>query len=539
MAMGMDERRVVAPRRGMSRRDLLKGLGFVAGGVILLDGCAVPSPPDTAPLPTPGAPDAAPFPDGVMAGDPAPDGTVIWTRVTPSDDGSPVAVLWTVASDDTFGAILAGGMVLATADDGFCVSVPVSGLAADSWYAYRFEVDGTAGRTGRLRTSPPLGASVDHLRFAFACCQQLNPSWYVAHEAIAAEPGLDFFVHLGDYVYVSDTGTQSLDDYRGVYRRWRERPELRALHAALPTVAIWDDGEFYNGVSGQGPPQRLANAKQAWFEAFPKINAGDDEIYRSVSWGDLADIPVLDVRSHSDPDTNDVQLTPDDTAPMRTTLGTAQFNWLTGLLGSSTAAWRLVAQGFPIQPWRLVNLEFLRPFRPDQPPGGGIVIPSDEWDQYPSERTDLLQFMADHGVKNNIFCSGQTHIYLASGLRPDPDSTSSPVVGFDFTNGSLTADPDVRKAYLSDLPTNVAEQVLHVAENWVINQNQPNMRYMNLLDQGYTVVDVTPDQVEVTFRMIDTYHPDAQAYDGAKFRVARDAKSMTPVRVANPRGTLI
>jgi alkaline phosphatase D len=65
------------------------------------------------------------------------------------------------------------------------------------------------------------------------------------------------------------------------------------------------------------------------------------------------------------------------------------------------------------------------------------------------------------------------------------------------------------------------------------------MRYMNLLDQGYTVVDVTPDEVEVTFRMIDTYHPDAQPYDGAHFRVPRGAKSMTPVHTSTPRGTLI
>ncbi|HEY4377476.1 MAG TPA: alkaline phosphatase D family protein, partial [Acidimicrobiales bacterium] len=400
--MGMDERRVVSSRRGMSRRDLLKGLGFVAGGVILLDGCAVPSPPVAAPLPTPGAPDQAPFPDGVIAGDPAPDGSVIWTRVTAATDGSPIPVLWTVADDDTFSTIRAGGMMLATAADGYCVSVPVTGLEADSWYVYRFEVDGTIGRTGRLRTTPAPGSSPDHLRFAFACCQQLNPSWFVAHKAIAAEPGLDFFMHLGDYVYVSDTGTQTVDDYRGCYRRWRERPELRDLHAALPTVAIWDDGEYYNGIDRTGPPQRLANAKQAWFEAWPFLNAGDDNIYRAVRWGDLADIPVLDVRSHSDPDRDDVQLTTDDTAPMRSTLGTDQFTWLTNLLGSSTAAWRLVGQGFPIQPWRLVNLEFLRPFRPDQPPGGGIVIPSDEWDQYPSERRDLLKYLADHGITNNI-----------------------------------------------------------------------------------------------------------------------------------------
>jgi alkaline phosphatase D len=534
------ERRAVASGRGMSRRDLLRGLGFVAGGVILLDGCTVPSPP-SYPLPTPGRPDAGAFPDGVMAGDPAPDGSVIWTRVLPPADGGPVPVLWTVADDAGFGSIRAGGMVLATADRGHCVSVPVSGLDPDRWYAYRFEVDGTPGRTGRLRTAPAPGSSPDRLRFCFAACQQLNDSWFVAHQAMAAEPDLDFLVHLGDYVYVSDTGTLSLDDYRGCYRRWRERPELRDLHAALPTVAMWDDGEFYNGVDRFGDPQRLANAKQAWFEAFPYLNAGDDENHRIVRWGDLADMPVIDVRSHADPYLDTIDLTQgvglEAYDPARTTLGGPQFDWLCGLLGSSTAAWRLIAQGYPIHPWRLVNLEFLRPFRPDLPPTAGLYIPTDGWDRFVRERRDLLGFLADHGVADTVFCSGQTHIFMASALRPDPDDPHSPVVGFDFVNGSLTADPDPRKAFLGDLPTSVAEDVLHLAERWILAQNSPNLRYMNFIDQGYTIVDVTPEEVEVTYRMIDTMNPDARAFDGAKFRVARGATSIAPVHGSGRRGT--
>ena len=40
----------------------------------------------------------------------------------------------------------------------------------------------------------------------------------------------------------------------------------------------------------------------------------------------------------------------------------------------------MIGNGTPITPWRLVNLEFLRPFRPDLPPNAGLVIPSDGWD---------------------------------------------------------------------------------------------------------------------------------------------------------------
>ena len=39
-----------------------------------------------------------------------------------------------------------------------------------------------------LRTAPAPGASPDRLRYAFASCQQINDSWFVAHRAAAVEP---------------------------------------------------------------------------------------------------------------------------------------------------------------------------------------------------------------------------------------------------------------------------------------------------------------------------------------------------------------
>ena len=39
------------------------------------------------------------FPDGVIAGDPLADGSVIWVRVAPPDDRAPVPVAWMVAEE--------------------------------------------------------------------------------------------------------------------------------------------------------------------------------------------------------------------------------------------------------------------------------------------------------------------------------------------------------------------------------------------------------------------------------------------------------
>jgi alkaline phosphatase D len=536
-----DEVRMVAGGRGVSRRDFLAALGLGTGAAIVLAGCVV-DPPSTFPPPPTGTPEDGPFPDGVMAGDPAPDGSVIWTRTTAPVDAAPVPVLWSVSDSPSFATVVAGGVVLATAEHGHSVSVPVTGLGADGWYWYRFEVAGVASRSGRLRTAPAPGATVDRLRFAFCGDQQINASWFVAHRAIAAEPDLDFFAHLGDYVYVNDTGTQTLDDYRDVYRRWHRQPLLRDLHAALPMAATWSDGEFYNGVDRTGPPARLANAKQAWFENFPVVDPGDRHVQRTFGWGDLADVVLLDDRTLRDPSvsgTNRIDgegLTTYD--PARTALGADQYAWLTGLLSASTAAWRIVAEDYPIAPWRLVNLEFLRAFRPDLPPNAGLYIPAEDWDQYVSQRRDLLRFLAENGIADTMFCAAETHISLASNLRPDPDDPGSPVCAVDFTAPSLTADPDVHQAYLPDLPVSVADGVLRLAEQWVVSQNAPNMHFMDLADQGYCVVDVDPERIEVTYRFIDTYDPDAEAVDGARFRVERGGTGMRAVSVPNHRGTI-
>lgn len=531
----------VAARRGeMSRRELLTLLGIGVPGAYLLAGC-VPEVLPTYPSPDHSVPDPSPFVDGVIAGDPLPDGAVIWTRVERPASGAPVGVMWSVSADAGFATAAAGGVAVADESGGHCVHVLVDGLEPDRWYWYRFEAEGVASRVGRLRTAPSAGAPIDHLRFAFASCQQLNDSWFVAHTAAAAEPDLDFFMHLGDYVYANDSSTLTLDDYRAVYRRWRKEPLLREFHAALPMVAMWDDGEFYNGVDKTGDPARLAAARQAWFENMPVMNPGEDRTYRSVPWGALADIEMIDTRAYRDP----ALVTLDHTTgpgleaynPARSTLGDEQYSWLVDRLTSSTAGWRIIGNGVPISPWRLINLEFLRPFRPDMPVNAGLYLSSDGFDDYVVERRDLLATLLAEGVTDTIFATGQTHIEIVSELRPNPDK-SGPVAAFEFVSGSMTADPDVIKSYLGDLPRPLAQEALRAAERFMISQNR-GMRHLNLEDQGYVIVDIVPDECVIEYRNIDTYNPDAEPFTGSKFRVTRGAQRIEVLRPDRRAGSTI
>ena len=51
------------------------------------------------------------------------------------------------------------------------------------------------------------------------------------------------------------------------------------------------------------------------------------------------------------------------------------------------------------------------------------------------------------------------------------------------------------------------------------------------------MVDVTPEALTVTYRTIDTFDPDAQAADAARFRVLPGGRPMEVLSVARPRGS--
>jgi alkaline phosphatase D len=517
----MPSHEITPPRgtgRTLPRREFLRLLAASIGGAIALgswprrggaQGGWVPS-----------------FPDGVKAGDPNPRSSAIWTRVEAPPDGMPVSLIWSVAEDAAMQHVVQGGVVAAEAAGGHAVTVPVRRLRPDQWYYYQFESGGVATPVGRLRTAPARGAAVDRLRYAFASCQQRNDSYYVAHRAIAAE-GVDFLLHLGDYIYVSDHGTITLDDYRGVYRRFHSNPLLQEMHAAVPLVAVWDDGEFYNGVDRTGPPERLAAGRRAWFENMPVPRPPSDRIFRTLRWGNLAEIHVLDNRQYRDPevpansrfadliDTQDSLLPGGEEmfAPGRTTLGTRQKRWLKRALRRRRATWRLIGSSYDMAPWKLFDRDTpeLRMMDPNLQRNGGIYVSNEAFDDYQAERRELMEFIARHQISNVVVTSGHTHIYRASEIMPDFDDPTSPITAMEFVTGSLTADPDPR--------TIAPEELLHVAEAIMLGSNMPYMKQVDILNQGYAVVDLTPEEAIVDFRVLDTFDPNATARTFARFRV--------------------
>jgi alkaline phosphatase D len=272
---------------------------------------------------------------------------------------------------------------------------------------------------------------------------------------------------------------------------------------------------------------RLAAGRTAWFEHMPVRRRRDDRIYRSLRWGGLADLHLLDTRQYRDKevpantrfgniiDAQDTSIPPGEQmfAPGRTTLGSRQKAWFKRSLRRTRATWSLVGSSYDMAPWKIIDRDTpeLRARNPDLQRNGGIYVSNEAWDDYQSERRELMEYIARHRIPNVVVCSGHTHFYKASDIMPDFDDATSPVTAMEFVTGSLTADPDPR--------TIAAEELLHVAESIMMTANTPYLKLIDLLNQGYTLVDVTPEEVIVEFRVLDTFDPDAQASTFARFRV--------------------
>ncbi|MGF1605454.1 MAG: alkaline phosphatase D family protein [Rhodothalassiaceae bacterium] len=270
---------------------------------------------------------SARFTHGVASGDPLTDRVIVWTRVVPDAQGEPVPVRWQIAEDEAFERIVSNGETAADPARDYTVKVDAGGLSAGRAYFYRFLTEGQTSPVGRTRTLPE--GSVDQVRFAVCSCSNYPQGYFTAYREMAKEPDIDAVLHLGDYFYEYEDGRYSdpeivaagravdpaneivsLEDYRRRYALYRSDPDLQAVHAAHPWIAVWDDHEiandtYKNGAENHQPEQegpfaeRRAAAIQAWREWMPvrdPANGPGDKIYRRFDFGDLASLIMLDTR---------------------------------------------------------------------------------------------------------------------------------------------------------------------------------------------------------------------------------------------------
>jgi alkaline phosphatase D len=172
--------------------------------------------------------------------------------------------------------------------------------------------------------------------------------------------------------------------------------------ALLPTTGqyiVWDDheiednAELYRDIIEN--PAKIAAGKDAFFETTPVPRFDNNSYWTSYRWGLTAEMFIIDCRHERQPDT---RLT--DHAIY---IGLEQMAWLKDSLLLTDAHFKIIANSVPITNYNI-------------PPW---LMQDDRWQGYESQRRELLNFIADNGITNVWFLSGDFH--TASVAKVDSD----------------------------------------------------------------------------------------------------------------------
>lgn len=242
---------------------------------------------------------------------------------------------------------------------------------------------------GRTKTAPAETDDVSKIGLAVFSCAKFSMGYFNAYGNAARKDDVDYFVHLGDYIYETEEGTPgeheramipqreiiTLHDYRTRIGQYRTDTDLLYAHSRFPWITVWDDHEIMNNNYRDGGSstnntedsfhknggvsfdQRKMNAVRAYFEWMPlrQVDLDDNlRIWRNFRLGKLLDLTMLDTRSYDRSITrlgwNEpyVNLIANDAG--RSLLGSLQEHWFFRQLSESQArgaTWRVVGNQMP------------------------------------------------------------------------------------------------------------------------------------------------------------------------------------------------
>lgn len=442
--------------------------------------------------------DPGPFLHGVASGDPLYDRVIIWTRVTPESPADSVVVFWEVSEDQWFKSSLISGQVVTDAGRDFTVKVDVANLQSGTPYYYRFKSAGSFSPIGRTKTA---AQNADSLRFAVVSCSNYEWGYFTAYQKIAEKELLDAVVHLGDYIYEYAPGGYgdttigrkhepphellTLSDYRTRYAQYRSDPDLQAMHASHPFIAIWDDHEIANDVYTSGAQNHQANegsfeerkraAVQTYYEWMPIREA--DKLYRSFEFGELAELIMLDERLEGR--TAPVASISDENfnSPDRSMLGADQLSWLKSTIEGSEARWKVIGNQVIFSD---INQTMVFPDNPKN---------LDSWDGYPAEKKEVARFIKD--FDNILWVTGDTHAsWVMETIVAD---VSLAPLGVEFGTPSISS---ANYDEYSGLDT------ARMYENLFQNFN-PHIKYANLTEHGYFLLTLQKERATARYYFVE------------------------------------
>ncbi len=324
------------------------------------------------------------MPSGVMGGDVTADSAVIWSR---ADRPSTMLVDYATTASFTDARRITGPVALADTD--FAVKTVLNGLPSGQHLFYRV-------RFADLSDPRIISEPVDgHLRLPDTGRRDVSFVW--SGDTVgqgwgidAARGGMrtydamrtlqpDFFVHSGDTIYadgplVAEVSladgsiwrnemtpdkakvAETIAEFRGNHFYNLRDPHFRRFHAEVPSYFQWDDHETINNwypgewldddrYAVRDVSMLAARARRAFFECLPVRPHPTEEIFRTVRYGPLLDLFILDMRSYRGPNSTNRQAEPGEAAAL---LGRRQLDALKAALTASRATWKVICSDMPL-----------------------------------------------------------------------------------------------------------------------------------------------------------------------------------------------
>ena len=459
----------------------------------------------------------ATFKQGIASGFPRPQGIELWTRLGEIKRTSKLNVV--VATDSKFRNVIEEKAVTARAERDFTARTFIKGLKPDKHYFYRFVTKDSKSPVGRFKTAPPLN-SRKPIRIAFYSCQHYESGFYNAQRAIANEPDLDLVVCLGDYIYEYSDGpgngvrldttgnnhdgdSQLLNEYWEKYRLYKADPNLKAMHAAHPFLATWDDHEVEDDYADGQPsshqqdpthtqlknyPRRVpfgereANGHKAFFNYMPRARFKGDRnrVYEEYRLGKLVDLLLTDERQYRDrqPCGDGQQIACPDANSPRTMLGARQLEWFKSRLAGAPTTWKVWATELMVMGARAA-------------PGVYAVV--DSWDGYGYERKQILDHILDNNVQNVVAITGDIHTFFGgTAYTTGVEETGSRAAIPEFVGGSATS-------YGLPEATGISPQVL----TSLVKASDPHIQFSDFTKRGYGVIEIGPNGADCQLKAVD------------------------------------
>ena len=346
------------------------------------DGPAPTRPPEPEPWQPPAGWDADAFPFGLQSGDVLADGVLLSVRCR-----GVAAVTLQVLRAEGDGWALHEEIGPLEPDEEGVVAVELDGLEADTAYAWgAHDGEGRWSPPGRFRTA--LGPDGwRQVTIGATSCLGGNDPWPSLSQAAADR--LDCFLLLGDTVYAD--GSRTIEQFRRVWRVALSTQGLIDVTASTSVVATWDDHEITNNTGwGTLPEASFAAGLQAFREALPMRGGGGRHgMWRSLSWGAVAELFVLDSRGERDGDAY---------------LSREQLDWLKDGLLASEARFKLILNSVPIT---------------DETAFVGEAAADDRWQGYPAQREELLAHITDNAIEGIVWVSGDHHFAMVAHVDPE------------------------------------------------------------------------------------------------------------------------